>query len=259
MDSRRAATPLGPIVVVRDDRNDARPLASGEFLARHTGASLTVLEVGGRGVTSEAGVLHLAIAGDDAGRSVADHANHRGESLVLLASRGGGPPAGPLFDECAERALECTRRPVLAFGPGAAAITRPPTMVLALDAASSPEPVEATLTTVLTAVGASVVVAELVPVDPWPTDDGDPVADGVRQLASSWRTRMPTRFVQVPTWDPASDLIALVDPMAEVVLVTVAPRWTDPVDHWHATARRLIRHAPCPVLVVPRDACSPYR
>jgi len=31
------------------------------------------------------------------------------------------------------------------------------------------------------------------------------------------------------------------------------PRWSAGVTHWHATVRRLIRRAPCPVLVVPTE------
>jgi nucleotide-binding universal stress UspA family protein len=57
--------------------------------------------------------------------------------------------------------------------------------------------------------------------------------------------------------DPASNLIEVADRMADVVVVLVSARWTDPSHlHLSSVARRLTQHSHHPVLIVPAVATS---
>ena len=88
--------------------------------------------------------------------------------------------------------------------------------------------------------------------DPWPDDASGPVADAPRQAAARLRRGgLDVDLVRQPARDPADVLLGVSATAAGAVLVVPGARSPGADGHWYATARRLVRTAPCPVLVVP--------
>ena len=79
---------------------------------------------------------------------------------------------------------------------------------------------------------------------------GRVACDAVANLADLGIVAAVRRLV---TTDAAASLIEVAGTSESAILVVAAPRSPGRVTHWFATARRLIRYAPCPVLVVPSD------
>jgi nucleotide-binding universal stress UspA family protein len=92
--------------------------------------------------------------------------------------------------------------------------------------------------------------------DTWPPGGLPPLPDDVdRVLAELDAFGVDVSLQRVDGTDPASAILAGTDPSTLVVVAT-SP-WRSGSGHWFATARRLIRRAPCPVLVVPADLTDP--
>ena len=102
----------------------------------------------------------------------------------------------------------------------------------------------------------AVVVAALQAPTSWPRTHA-PTAD--RVLAGALRERALEAVVEpVDATEPWRDLAAAATRHPDAIVVVTARRWHGR-DHWFSTARRLIRHAACPVLVVPAGAARDER
>ena len=80
---------------------------------------------------------------------------------------------------------------------------------------------------------------------PPPPDDADRVQRALTQLG------VDVTLDRVDGSDPPGAILAAAD--TSTVIVVASSPWPDGPGNWYATARHLIRRAPCPVLVVPAD------
>ena len=241
------------VVAVADARHSGRAVELAGQLAAVGNVPLTVLESGRYGEPSR---RHVALADGDLGRQVVDHAAGRDGAVVVLEAFGGGPPGDRLFDADAEVVLTGLRHPVLVLGPDARVPTTAPTPVVAVDATgASAAAVDAAARWQVTFRSGQPLVVALDPPDSWPDDGSGPVDDPARRaVADLARRGVEASLVRRVALDPASAVLESADLVEEPVVVVAAPRWPGGPSHWYSTARRLIRHAGCPVLVVAADA-----
>jgi nucleotide-binding universal stress UspA family protein len=217
-------------------------------LAHVAGIPLTLFDIAGG---SEATVRPPT----DQLRTVAEVAaaiRTRDGALLVLDALGGGPPGDQLYDSDAEHLLANVPLPTLIFGPHATLAPTQPVLLIAADggtacAASVPVAVAWTKT-----FPSSAVVVGLDAPDPWPSDTTDPVVDPARQLAAALASAGVTvELERRNTLDPVGALIEAAAAVPGGVLVIPAARYRTAVNHWFSTSRRLVRHAPRPVLLAP--------
>ena len=224
------SAPIDAILAV-DDRRRPQPRAAA------LGRRLGVL---GNVPTTISTIAHDAVGPVD----IVDILGHRdGGTVVVMDVHGGGFPGDRLRDDDAEVAIASGRVPVLAIGPRAESRFGPDSLVIAIDRSG---PADAALDFGVrwrnTFSPSKCVVVMLDAPSGW-SDVEDmediPVGHGFDGLVE-----------HVVTIDPARSICATADVHAEPVIVVAAPG-TPSTSHWFATARRLIRTAPCPVVVVP--------
>ena len=242
------------VVAVADARHGGRAAELGSRLAEVGNVPLTILE-SGRDGERRPSRAHVVLADGDLGGQIVEHAAGRDGAIVVLEAFGGGPPGDRLFDADAEVVLTRLRHPVLVLGPGARVSAAPPTPVVALDAAgSSGAAADAAARWHVTFRSAPPLVVALDPPDPWPDDGTAPVDDPARRaIADLARRGVEASLVRCVALDPATAVLESAESVEEPVVVVAAPRWPGGPSHWYSTARRLIRYAGCPVLVVPTD------
>ena len=173
--------------------------------------------------------------------------------LVVIDAHGGGPITGPLFDDSAEHLLTHTRQPILVLGPGVARPSGRRSLLVPIDGSGRADDVlDATMRWCRTFGPAPVTVLGLDVPDPWPDESSDPVEDAPRQAATRLRrSGLDVDLLRHPALDTAAVLLDTSAAVAGAVLVVPGARSPGSDGHWYATARRLVRSAPCPVLVVP--------
>jgi nucleotide-binding universal stress UspA family protein len=173
--------------------------------------------------------------------------------LVVIDAHGGGPIAGPLFDDSAEHLLTHTGQPILVLGPGVGRPSGQRSLLVPVDSSGRADDVlDVTVRWCATFGSAPVTVLGLDVPDPWPDESSGPVADAPRQAAARLRRRgLDVDLVRRPALDTAAVLLDASAAVAGAVLVVPGARSPGSDGHWYATARRLVRMAPCPVLVVP--------
>ncbi len=241
------------VVAVRDGRHvdDASRVA-----ARMAAAGDVPLTIFDAARTPEAfgvpdGTHRIAMSADRLGSAVAAAVAGRDGVLVVVDAYGGGPPADALFDRDAEQLLR-GRQPVLVIGPQAARPAWPWRLIVPID--GSPE-CGATPPVVIrwrNTFGATpVTVVALDAPDPWPRDGTEPVSDPARTtVALLARATIDAALVRRMAPDPVTGVLGALDGDRSAVLVVPAPA-SARMSHWWSTVRRLVRHAPCPVLAVP--------
>jgi hypothetical protein len=183
---------------------------------------------------------------DEPATAIADYlAGHDG-SLVLRATSAGGHDGGPLLDLVAETIITHIARPLLLLGPRQANPRRDEQLspITVRDGASDVASL-ASATDVWTSTFPHVTphLLEVLPPDPWPGSSVDlsPIGE-----------RGPGPVVtELRTLDLDDAVSAYLNGRHDAVVVVSSPRWPSEPSHWWATARRLVRHQTCPVLVVP--------
>ena len=190
-------------------------------------------------------------------REIAGGLTGRDGVLVVIDAYGGGPVAGALFDETAEQLLTRAGQPILVIGPGVATPSGPWSLLVPVDSSGSGGgALDVTLRWCASFGPTPVTVVGLDVPDPWPDDGSGPVVDAPRQAAARLRRAgLDVDLVRRPAGDPSAVLLVVSATVVGAVLVVPGARSPGSDGHWYATARRLVRTAPCPVLVVPtRDA-----
>ena len=168
--------------------------------------------------------------------------------MIATTGHGGGDEAGlgPVTDEVLRR----VHQPVLVVGPVAAPATGD--LMLAVDAtgiAHAALPfVEAWLRTF---GGGTPRVVEVLPPDPWPSDDAAAPIGCVDEYVGRLAQRRIESSEVLRALDPALALAAHAASCHASMLVVTSPHDPGQPSHWYETARRLVRTSPCPVLVVP--------
>jgi nucleotide-binding universal stress UspA family protein len=241
------------VVAVADARHRGRAAELARRLAEVGNVPLTVLESGHdrERSPSRTGVV---LADGDLGPQVVEHATGRDGAIVVLEAFGGGPPGDRLFDADAEVVLTRLRHPVLVLGPAARVPPTTPTPVVALDAGAHVAAAAAAARWQVTFRSPRPLVVALDPPDPWPDDGTASVEDPARRaVADLARHGIEASLVRRVALDPATAVLESAELVEEPVVVVAAPRWPGGPSHWFSTARRLIRRAGCPVLVVPAD------
>ena len=183
---------------------------------------------------------------------VASAITSRAGALLVIDALGGGPDADRLYDTDAEHLLANVPLPTLVFGPHATLDVANPILVVAADASGTTSAAQSAATTWLATFDSSAVVIALDAPDPWPTDGADPSVDGPRRLAAALAsTGSAVELRRCATLDPISTLIEAAATAPGAMLLIPGARFPTSQHHWFATTRRLIRHAPRPVLLVP--------
>jgi hypothetical protein len=182
---------------------------------------------------------------DDTPVDIADLVANRDRALLVIDVHGGGFPGDRLRDADAEAALGADGLPVLALGPRANTRSGPASLVVAIDR-SAPQAAALDFGTRWrnTFHPAKVVVVLLDAPSGWSEDevtDDIAVGHGFDGLVE-----------HVVTLDPSRSIGETAAMHEDPVIVVASPR-SPSASHWFATARRLIRTAPCPVVVVPGD------
>jgi nucleotide-binding universal stress UspA family protein len=192
----------------------------------------------------------LEIAGGLAGRDGV---------LVVIDAYGGGPIAGALFDDTAEHLLARAGQPILVIGPGVATPAGRWSLLVPVDSSGpAADALDVTMRWSASFGPTPVTVVGLDVPDPWPDDGSGPVADAPRQAAARLRRAgLDVDLVRRPAGDPSAVLLDVSAAVAGAVLVVPGARSPGSDGHWYATARRLVRMAPCPVLVVPTRGTDP--
>ena len=187
------------------------------------------------------------------GAVIVDHVGGRDGALLVLATTARGGPDGDRLGPVTDEVLSRVRHPVVVVGPRA---ERPAGgLVVAVDATSSAgaamRVVERWQATFRNGDGTQIV--QVVAPDSWPHEDDVP-ADGVGEYVEQLGGRgIAATGAVLRGHDPVTAIVDhAVRTRASMVVVT-APADPGQPTHWFHTARRLIRFAPCPVLVVPAD------
>jgi nucleotide-binding universal stress UspA family protein len=184
---------------------------------------------------------------DEPELAVCEHlAGHDG-SLILRSTSAGGHDGGPLRDRTAEAIMSHLPHPVLLLGPRQAnprgdARLSPITV---RDGASEVASLDsATEIWISTFTNTQPELLEVLPPDPWPPSGVDP-GPNVREARSG------TVLTELRTVDLSDAVLSHLNGRRDAVVVVSSPRWSSTPSHWWSTARRLVRHLSCPLLVVP--------
>ena len=189
--------------------------------------------------------LHVLRVGEPAPAIAEYLAGHDG-SLVLRATSAGGLDGGPLLDLIAETIMSRIARPLLLLGPRQANPRRDEQLspITVRDGASDEASLEeATDIWTSTFPGVAPELLEVLPPDPWPGSSVD--------LSSAHERGSAPGITELRTLDLDDAVSAYLKGRHDAVVVVSSPRWPSEPSHWWATARRLVRHQACPVLVVP--------
>jgi hypothetical protein len=223
--------PIEAILAIDDHR---RPTPRAAAVARRLG------------VLGNVPTTLYTIAADEVGPTdIVDLLAHRdGGTVLVMDVHGGGFPGDRLRDDDAEAVIAAGRVAVLAIGPRAESRSGPDALVVAIDHSS---PGDAALDFGArwrnTFSPSKCAVVMLDAPSGWAdSDDSEKeviVGHGFDGLVE-----------HVVTIDPAKSVCATASMHADPVIVVAAP-CAPGISHWFATARRLIRTAPCPVAVVP--------
>jgi nucleotide-binding universal stress UspA family protein len=187
------------------------------------------------------------LRGQEPELAVCEHlAGHDG-SLILRATSAGGHDGGPLLDHTAEAIMSHVPRPLLLLGPRQANPRRGEQLapITVVDDASDVAALDAaTESWISTFTDVQPELVEVLPPDPWTGPTIDPSAkprDG----------RPGTILTTLRTLDAGVAVLSHLGGRRDAVVVVSSPRWSSVPSHWWATARRLVRRLPCPLLVVP--------
>ena len=236
------------VLAVHSDHRRDLAWTTAQRLAHVAGLPLTRFELTG---PDRAGLV--APSDRRAVVDVASAIKSRAGALVVFDALGGGPDADRLYDVDAEHLLANVPLPMLVFGPHATLDVDRSILLIAADAGDA-STASASVAAAWTATfGATpVAVVGMESPDSWPTDIADPGVDGPGQLAAALAsTGIAVELRRFRTLDPADALIEAATLEPGGVLVIPAARFPTALDHWFSTSRRLIRHAPRPVLLVP--------
>jgi nucleotide-binding universal stress UspA family protein len=173
-------------------------------------------------------------------------AGHDG-SLILRSTSAGGHDGGPLLDRTAEAIMSHLPHPLLLLGPrqtnprGDAQLSP----ITVRDGASEAATLDsATETWISTFTKVQPELLDVFPPDPWPRSGVDP-GPKVREARSG------TVLTELRAVDLGDAVLSHLNGRRDAVVVVSSPRWSSAASHWWSTARRLVRHLSCPVLVVP--------
>jgi hypothetical protein len=172
-------------------------------------------------------------------------AGHDG-GLVLRATSAGGHDGGPLLDRVAETIMSHIARPLLLLGPRQANPRRDEHMspvAVRDDATDRASLAAATERWTSTFPDTATELVDIMPPDPWPGSSAD----------RTWPDAPPTTpgAIALHTADLDDAVASYLGGRRDAVVVVSSDRWPNEASHWWATARRLVRHQTCPVLVVP--------
>jgi hypothetical protein len=211
--------------------------------APHAAAVARRLGVTGRVPTTVYTVAHGAAEPIE----LVDILGHRGgDTIMVMDAHGGGFPGDRLSDADVETVIAAGRIPVFALGPRAATRSGPDALVVAIDqSTSSDAALDFAVRWRNTFSPSEVVVAVLEAPSGWrETDEVDEVMVG---------HGLDGLVERVITLDPCRSICETAAVLHDPVVVVAAPSSAG-TSHWYSTARRLIRSARCPVVVVPNHA-----
>jgi hypothetical protein len=225
--------------------------AAGDDAARHlaqsAGITFTSLELIDRD--------QARLAPSPGPRDVVDVASairSRAGALLVIDALGGGPDADRLYDDDAEHLLANVCLPTLVFGPHATLDVTHPALFIAADASGTTSATLSAATAWTATFESTAIVVALDAPDPWPSDGAEPSVDGPRRVAAALAgSGMTVDLRRNATLDPVATLIDAAATAPGAVLVIPGARFPTSQHHWFSTSRRLIRHAPRPVLLVP--------
>lgn len=243
------------LVTICDDHHRGVAPALAERLATSANVPLTVFDA-----TSDAArpkerpARAVALDPHGVGSRVAADVKGRDGALLVLDAHGGGAGGAALLDLDAEHMLARIGQPLLLLGPRAAVPEGPWALVVPVDGTGVEQaPWRTAARWLRTFPPAHIVVVALTAADTWPDDGTEPTSDPAADVvAALQRDGARATMLRRPTADPAATLIEVAGgtPGAVIVAAGSAPHRTS---HWSSTVRRLVRRAPCPVLVVPDE------
>jgi nucleotide-binding universal stress UspA family protein len=169
------------------------------------------------------------------------------EPELALCEHLAGHDGSLLLDRTAEAIMSHLPHPLLLLGPrqtnprGDAQLSP----ITVRDGASEAATLDsATETWISTFTKVQPELLDVFPPDPWPRSGVDP-GPKVREARSG------TVLTELRAVDLGDAVLSHLNGRRDAVVVVSSPRWSSAASHWWSTARRLVRHLSCPVLVVP--------
>lgn len=190
---------------------------------------------------------------NDVVAALAEFAAGRPDALVLMATRARGALGQRLLGSVTEGLLSRLSRPVLLVGPHVELQEQAdrPGLLVGVDGSPATEAaLPAVASWMRTFDGPQPWLVEVARAD---ADRDEAQRTDVQRWAGRLaRAGVPAQWDVALSADAADGLIEMADRMADVVVVVVSTRWTDPDQtHLRTVARRLTHRSHHPVLVVP--------
>lgn len=244
------------VLTVRDDHHRGLAPVIAQRLAAEAGAPLTVFDATRDAARSDEWRSARTVVLDphEVGARVKADVAGRDGALLVVDAHGGGSGGQGLLDADVEHVLTGAHLPVLVVGPRASVPDGDWVLVVPVDGTGAEQaPCRVAARWLHTFATAGVLVVALDVADTWPDDGTEPSSDPAgAAIATLAQEGARATAIHRATGDAAATIIdvALATPASVIVAVGSA---AERPSHWPATVRRLVREAPCPVLVVPDD------
>lgn len=260
-----------PIVVPLDWSAFAeRALAPAAALARPLGGSIELVMVSSPGVDPNDDGRYLArlaaevegpaaswtlLEGNDVGAALREHLARRPDGLVCMATHGRGGIARAVLGSTAEAVVRHSDRPVLLVGPSSRVDEETKIVLACVDptAEASRRAVEPALA-LASELGATTWLLEVQPPGTEAARDGDVVegADLAGLAADARRRAAEVEWLVEHEAEPSRGILeAAASVHAGVIVMMTRARRGLARSVLGSVTERVVRHAPCPVLVVP--------
>jgi nucleotide-binding universal stress UspA family protein len=196
----------------------------------------------------------FVVRNDSPGAVIVDHVSGRDGALLVLATTARGGDDGDRLGLVTDAVMSRARQPVVVVGPRAEPSAG--CLLVAVDAADGADAalpvVERWLATFRYVDGPRII--QVAAPDSWPDQGDEPPDHAVgRYLEQLGATGIAATGAVVRGHDPVSAILDHAARSRAAMIVVTAPADPGRPTHWFRTSRRLIRLAPCPVLVVPAD------
>jgi nucleotide-binding universal stress UspA family protein len=190
----------------------------------------------------------------DVARGLVQHAAHREDPLIVMATAGRRPWSSSMFGSIPHDVLRSTERPVLLVGPHVPCWYAPArtTLLTCLDAGeTAARAVPAIVSWQQTFAACAPQIAEVA------SDRSQEAA--ARRRVGSFADLLAAHHLRAITDvlrddDPVHALEQHAKQLDGAIFVATSARYTDGRLHWHSTTRDLVHRASRPVLVIPARA-----
>lgn len=200
----------------------------------------------------------VVIHSESPGGEIGDHVSGRDGTLLVIATTAHGGRDEHQLGTVTDEVLRRTRQPVMVVGPRA--VEAAGCLVVATDDAETAGAAMPVVERWLATFGdREVRIVEVRAPDAWPERAPDAPAPWLDRYVDQLGACGITAVGEVVRgFDPVVSVVDGIAGTDVAMIVVTSPSDPGQPTHWFRTARRLIRFAPRPVLVVPAEQPSPW-